>query len=364
MSIGCFGITPFAIWTGLNDPALSLQLPWVALLMLVGGVFLLRENRTDLELPKFAWWALGGMLMMHVLAISQALDGTEAVFECLKLGLMLGLLGWLVVQRSVSEDFEVQLVKILVVGMILQGGLGAIQAQEINLFELPNAHMQVTGTHLNPNIFGSAMLFMLPFAGWAVWRFRGVWRGLAGLAVVLGIYGVLISASRGAFLALGLMLVVCGGLLILRERRRIGAKVMVALLVGGMGLVGLGGWGLYNKFFAWKGEVAPESLAESEEEITRDMSSSTYRTVVWNRTGKMILEHPALGVGPGNWKMMIPAYGVFGYDAEGRYGMDFAIRPHNDFLGVAAETGLLGLVSLLLFYGMGMVGAFRRFWQG
>jgi tetratricopeptide (TPR) repeat protein len=56
----------------------------------------------------------------------------------------------------------------------------------------------------------------------------------------------------------------------------------------------------------------------------------------------MIKDNPFLGVGIGNWKINLPKYGLDNTHAEnGSLGF---IRPHNDFLWVFAETGIIGFL--------------------
>jgi len=60
----------------------------------------------------------------------------------------------------------------------------------------------------------------------------------------------------------------------------------------------------------------------------------------------MIKDFPVFGVGPGNWKILFPVYGLAGTKAE--TGFIHVQRPHNDYLWILAETGLLGFISFIL----------------
>ena len=72
------------------------------------------------------------------------------------------------------------------------------------------------------------------------------------------------------------------------------------------------------------------------------------RRAMWGHTLDMIGDHPLLGVGPGNWQLHYPRY-----DGGDMLTSDSAPqRPHNDFLWITAETGLIGLAAyvVLLFF--------------
>ncbi len=68
------------------------------------------------------------------------------------------------------------------------------------------------------------------------------------------------------------------------------------------------------------------------------------RKAMWSHTLEMIEHHPLLGVGPGNWQYHYPKY-----DGGDMLTSDSAPqRPHNDFLWIAAEIGLIGLSAYLV----------------
>ncbi len=65
------------------------------------------------------------------------------------------------------------------------------------------------------------------------------------------------------------------------------------------------------------------------------------RRTMWSHTLAMIGDYPVLGVGPGNWQYAYPPY-----DGGDMLKVGSAPeRPHNDYLWIAAETGLIGLAT-------------------
>ena len=85
-------------------------------------------------------------------------------------------------------------------------------------------------------------------------------------------------------------------------------------------------------------------------------ASISERLELWKASREMYLDHPLLGVGPGNWKLHYPAYGTQGTRAS--EGELFFQRPHNDYIWVLTETGPLGLachlalMGIVAFYGI------------
>lgn len=144
-----------------------------------------------------------------------------------------------------------------------------------------------------------------------------------GAIAVVGTCGIVLSASRGA--AMALFVGVCV-LLPWRRARTFVPVAAVLLLVGGLA-VGVAAWlgreesTLQTAFFA-QGQRDP-SLA--------------LRSDVWGRTCRIILDHPWTGTGLGTF-----AHAYASYDREGEWlGTSQA---HNDYLQLASESGLVGML--------------------
>lgn len=75
--------------------------------------------------------------------------------------------------------------------------------------------------------------------------------------------------------------------------------------------------------------------------------AGTFRGYIWKKTAIIIGEHPVLGGGPGSFATLFQPYNE-GYQAV-IHNQDVVDFPHNDFLMVAACTGLVGLGLYLAF---------------
>ena len=65
------------------------------------------------------------------------------------------------------------------------------------------------------------------------------------------------------------------------------------------------------------------------------------RLSLWDKTSNLINNNLFLGVGAGHWKIELPGIGFEGLQraSQGNY---FFARPHNDWLQILSETGILG----------------------
>ncbi len=178
----------------------------------------------------------------------------------------------------------------------------------------------------NPNLLASYLLPALPLGiggavVWKRWTARLFGVAMATLAAVC----IILTYSRGAYLALGVMAVglVILGLRTLSPQRRF---TFVGLVLG-----------VFTLAVVWVPsiQVRLESIFSG-----RNDSSNNFRITVWETVGAMIHDHFWLGIGPGNrtFEAIYPYYQRAGFNALGAYSVP---------LETWVELGLLGLVISL-----------------
>lgn len=147
------------------------------------------------------------------------------------------------------------------------------------------------------------------------------WLGLPFILLVM--VALALSGSRGAWVGMGASMV----LLLLRPRRdRQGWPVLTVALVG----------------FAALALLAPDVQARIR--VLLSLEENLGRLLVWKQSLALVRDHLLVGVGLGNFHEAFAAYESAILDDRGRWG---ATTPHNLFLTLAAEVGLLGLLSFL-----------------
>ncbi len=78
------------------------------------------------------------------------------------------------------------------------------------------------------------------------------------------------------------------------------------------------------------------------------------RAYIWSRTVPMIMSHFAVGVGPDNFVKEFPQNDVLGKNAAYETPYMIVDKPHNWFMQIAANTGVIGAIAVLaLLLGMG-----------
>ncbi|EIL91333.1 O-antigen polymerase family protein [Rhodanobacter fulvus Jip2] len=171
-----------------------------------------------------------------------------------------------------------------------------------------DGRIQYVGIFNDPNDLGLLFAAVLPMAcflsGRGGFLRRIFWLAAAGLLL----YGVYLTNSRGAFLAV----LAIGGAYVWYKR-----GIVTAGILGSVGL------------------VAMQLLSSRMQELDADESSAAGRVDAWYEGLHMFLSHPLFGVGAGNF-------------TEYNY-----LTAHNSFVLVLAETGFFGFITWLAFVGYG-----------
>jgi putative inorganic carbon (HCO3(-)) transporter len=158
------------------------------------------------------------------------------------------------------------------------------------------------------------------------------------VATVLLVVAVLGTLSRGALVGLAVMalLALVAGLVRLR------AAAGLAILVAGVVAVVVSVVpGLVSTSLQQKGQVADQNISE--------------RLDLWEAAGRMTVEHPVLGLGPGAFALHHDQYTTSLPD-DVNHPLDVA---HNTWLEVSSELGTLGLLAFLAI----LVTAFAAAWS-
>jgi O-antigen ligase/Tfp pilus assembly protein PilF len=207
----------------------------------------------------------------------------------------------------------------------------------------------------NTNYAAAYLLTVLgPTLGVAIGgRLRAERWAAGGLAALHGVSLVLTNA-RAAWLSA--LVGGCGtaaALLWTRSRGagRLSGRRALRLGVAAFGAMAVLGTG--SALLRTKGHTLPERLMTLSEFTDPSLLA---RLSFLRDTARMIGDHPLFGVGPGHYQVGFPPYTRLADEAILKGAI--AEHPHNEYLGILAESGLLGFAALL--WVLGRVGRLCR----
>jgi O-antigen ligase len=311
-------------------------------------------------LRKAVFPVLLGYLLVSLAALVGASVYQEGIYDIIKTVFLLLVTALAALVLADRDDWADRLAFFALIAACIHLSVGFYQYATIVLpskvqytADGYNIIYQVKGLMLHKNEFSNALLLLMPFLAYGIYRFKGLWRwlfmGVMGALLVM----VVLLKTRAVWLAIVLALFIAAVVLVLRSAR-FGIRPMyrnalATLLVGGV--LGLG-W-----IFSIDAPEDPYSIISRIQSVgdfgSRD---NIWRLRVWQGTADMIRDNPVLGVGPGNWRLAYYPYvkGVFDNIQQVNWA-----QPHNDFLWIFAEKGIGGILLYLSFFGL----LFSAVWQ-
>ena len=203
-------------------------------------------------------------------------------------------------------------------------------------------YQRYAGAGLNADQVGLVMAVSIPISYYLLIRSHGPLAWVYGLQLALAETSILLSAGRGGFLAalVALSIVpVTSRSLTSRQRMTIFCALFLVICCG-LCLAPATSW---ERISTIPEEVAHGTLGE--------------RTVIWRTCWELFSAHPFLGVGAGAFR-----------ESSRRFLLTPMI-PHNTFLGVLAEQGIIGfglfcaLLAILVLFVKDMPPLSRKLWM-
>lgn len=344
------------------DPVISVRFILLSVFMLLFTVFFSIKNKLQkvslTPLSKAVFFAGIGFALWSLVSLFISLNPGAGYYETARNFLNIILLFLIMIMVRNEESKILMLCKALVIVSIFQSFVGILQYYEVAFTELPGNYKPY-GLMANRNLFGSAQALLLPFTLYVIYRAASRWKWVA-FAAVAGIFAsLIISQTRSAWLA-ALLLLTISFVLVMIFAKSSRKKWLIGYAIGAAGAAGL----IFILVKTDTDDGLSRSLTERALSISQpNIKSETHsaetisdRLSIWKKSIELLQDHPVIGVGMSNWKLVVPKYGSKGMSWEiGTYIPD---RSHNVYLQVASETGIPGAV---LYFGMWLLVAIIAF---
>lgn len=300
--------------------------------------WLLRRGVTGIPLragalPTRSLAALAGaFLIATVFAVSPATSAREL----LNIGVIFAFLV-LVVDRFCERPERIHTALVLLTFVAAVTGALAV----LEMFGILPASFPAGETAFNraalgfgqPNGLGLFLAVSVPFAVWMAGHAQGGTRILGRVSLLLALFGLLATFSRGSWLSL----LVASLILPFAGARRLAGRI----------------WLLGALFIVLADLATGGALRERVASTTSDWAVGQ-RLLLQAVGVLMFLDYPITGVGPGGFAVQLDRYG-----AQLPALFDYLPTPHNAYVQMAAEAGVIGLLAWIVFLGAGMIVVLR-----
>ncbi|MCF7793861.1 MAG: O-antigen ligase family protein [Candidatus Cloacimonetes bacterium] len=338
------------------DPVMTIRMFFLTfVLFFINLVILFRFKIYKASFPVFRqliYLAFWGYLLFSGLSLLKATNLPEALFDLSKVVLFFILLIFATLIIDLNKNNIPIVCKAISISAIIIASVGLIQYFFNGLYFIPGANV-VYSTFTNRNLFASILFLSLPFSLWCFYVLPKRWSILSLISICFSFFIFTVVKTRSVWMANFFSFLVILLLIFFSKRSELLKKfifhrktfLLILLVVTIIGIAIL---------------LPPPSEIRQSQIGRKSMSSTSsldVRLKAWKKTIPMIREHPWLGVGIGNWKIMLPKYGVAGMRSEqGKYQY---LRPHNDFLWVWAELGIPGILFYVSIFAIFIIYVLR-----
>ncbi len=340
------------------------------LIILLSIVWLTNKEKIQLGRKAGLLFALlSAYLLTAIVSAFGAINGYESVFEIFKIALFILFLFFVVVTIKDNRSYIDLLIKSTIIFLLIITVIALFQLSKVNFSEFRShkdnlgyyfvlAITSVKSTMANKNLFSDVLFLCLPFVIYGIVYFKKIWRYLSAILLVssLGFIGMLVSKTVWvAFIVSIISGFVLIAIYIIKNRKAIYASKQRYMIYGliasvfGVILILL----VLNYSNVKVLDVAKEKVGQifdkenfNKELILKNKNPNTAQTriLVWYKSLEMVKDNPFFGVGPGNWRINIPKYGLNGFETGIEQGIKHFQRTHNDYIWVLCETGILGFI--------------------
>ncbi len=289
-----------------------------------------------------------GYLFIAAISIVSALNISEAVFEWFKIFTFFITFCLLTIFLTPMKNMSEVTTRVVIVFSILISLYGFYEIANIASTSGLNHQTSylIRALSSNRNLYSQLLLLTLPFTLFGIYLFRSVWRIFSVVSSIFVIILITVLLTRSVWIALVFALSVAFIVLLvyrksfLLNRRAIRALSLSSLMIFVIISISVlvysqyGNVKVFEKQFLWVNNY--------------QFGSTLERVELWSKTLAIAKDNPVTGIGQGNWRFVIPSYGL--EELRSVTGETYFQRPHNDFLWVLAETGIIGFMFYLLIF--------------
>ena len=371
-----FIIVPFLITDSFQDPTLLIKRSGAFIIIFIISIALLifRQKQNSISWSHLSWIAslFIFVIIMTIISSYNAVNTSEAYWE------ILYLTGWVGVYLTFMAYSSKNTIHLIIIFTSIIGSILSLLLFN-DLFQLVSFNIPSSGTmsatFFNRNFFGQYLCFAIPASIVAIFISRSYkLRQLMKVCLLLTIGGLFLTRTKAAWIGI----LIAAIIFIYYNRKRLYEYIKLrkknTVIITSIGFILI--FNIINspspgttETFKWHKYLFGEFNLKDHDPNYIGKSLPGYwnifiRLGYYKSTLNMIKDYPLLGVGLGNWRLVYPNYyispfseifikdgpltsaNIF-YTDENKFNI--TQRPHDDFLWLLSETGIIGMIFILYF---------------
>ncbi len=347
-----FFIIPFLYSSKLMDPVLGSGLLGLSVLSFVSLLFILFLNIRNKNYFDSGLFKNGTVLSFLIfiiisgLSVFNALNKQEAFSEFFKLLLyfifFIALL--FIFFKTTFADYFSKSVILFSIIILFLGAVQFYQVIEKGYINHQSTYL-IKATFAHRNLYCEMLLLCFPFTLFGIISYKKSWRFLSVVSSVFILIYITILLSRTAWLAL-VAGSLCTFIMFLLFNKKFVKKGVIKRILFYLIIVFTI---TFSSVYIYSRLDNLTTLKKQMEGFTNlKYGSSRERLVLWQKSIEITKNNYLLGVGLGNWKIIMPSAGIENMRSE--TGELIFQRPHNDIVWVFSECGFAGLIPYLLLF--------------
>jgi len=318
-------------------------------------------SRLVYSIRHFFYLVFGVFILWSVFSLIHAVNPREGLTDIFKWILVLSLIVLSTEVFKTSFQSKTIFLKAIVISGAISFLIGISQYFNLAfLNEDPNALYEVMGLMAHKNQYSSSLFLLLPFLGIASIQFTKVWKKIAIITVIASSLMIVLLQTRAVWIAIFTAIVfILLSLFLLNRRNKI--HILKDGLLKKMFWIGAVIVSLILILSIVKPDIYPVNKLVNRVQTIFDpaYASNEWRMEMWDATYNLAMDNKMYGVGAGAWKTSVyPYYGKFLPSVYKHWR-----NPHNDFLWVASEKGIPGLLLYLLIFSFILYSGIKRFFK-
>lgn len=284
-----------------------------------------------------------GYTLFCLLSISWSNTRSEAVFESSKQALAFIVFGMTYYSLKSNAGYFLKIVlKFSIVLFLFAVLISVYQFTAIKNFNKESLYL-ITGISGHKNLFSSLLFLDLCFLIMAAYKLDRPWKNIALICIIINGIFLFLLRTKAVWLGLSASALVFFILYFFSHSKSKPPRIKLSvLLISAL---------LFSNIFFLK--ILRPLINKSIHYVTNHTSSQAFkqedeRLILWDKTYELINKKPLAGVGMGNWQIHLPSATLTDLWRAEDLNYTFQ-RPHNDFLWILSETGLIGFNLFLLF---------------